>query len=135
MRLSNWSDYGKIKCVGSEKMDIFITEIQVEKNIIKCYSETDVKNVKPAELMIVDSDNMSIIYLADRPGEEEYDRVQFVPETWSYLKNYYGHQVIVNDVLILESFFDELDLLLDNIKDNNNYEKAFEEKVVESFEL
>jgi hypothetical protein len=116
-------------------MDIYITEIKVEGNTIQCYSETDVADVKPAELMIVDSDNMALIYLADRPGEDEYDRVQFVPETWSYLKENYGKEIMVNDALELASFFDELDFLLDNIKDNNNYGKAFEERVTAEFEL
>lgn len=116
-------------------MDIFVTEIKIENDIIKCYSETDTDNVKPAELMIVDSDNMAFIYLADRPGESSYDRVQFVPETWSYLKTHFGKEIIVNDSLKLESFFDELDFLLENIKDNNNYGKEFEEKVTAQFEL
>lgn len=116
-------------------MDIYITEIKVENDTIKCYSETDVDNVKPAELMIVDSDNMAFIYLADRPGEDEYDRVQFVPETWSFLKEYHGKEILVNDSLPLESFFEELDFLLDNIKDNNNYGKEFEDKVTAAFGL
>lgn len=116
-------------------MDIYVTEIKIEDDKIKCYSETNTENVKPAEMMIVDSDNMAIIYLADRPGKESYDRVQFVPETWPYLKKNYGKEVVVNDTLLLESFYDELDFLLDNIKDNNNYGKEFEEKVTEAFEL
>lgn len=116
-------------------MDIYVTELKVEDDVIKCYADDDVSAMAPKAHMIVDSDDAAFIYLVDREGDNRFSCVHFVHETWSILNDYYGRKVIVNNHLELEGIFDELDFLLDNIKDNNNYGKDFEGKVVAAFNL
>lgn len=116
-------------------MDIYINEIKYENDTLKCYVENDLTNktLISTEQMIVDSDNFTIIYILD--DGEEYIRTHFVSETWEMLARYYNKTVTVNDQVELKEFFTELDVLLDNIKDNSNYGKEFEGKIVETFAI
>ena len=66
---------------------------------------------------------------------EQYDYLLFVEETWSMIHENFDKEVIVNDHLILTSFKEEMEFLLDNIADNRNYGKAFVASVEEAFEL
>ncbi|WP_342388676.1 hypothetical protein [Salinicoccus bachuensis] len=112
-------------------MDIYVTEIKFEDEALKCYAEEDTQGLKAAARMIVDSDNMAFIYMLD--DGEEFRRVHFVKETWSMLKAHHGAEVILNTDVILTDFWDELDYLIENIEDNNNYGEAFESAVKEEF--
>lgn len=49
------------------------------------------------------------------------------------LKAHHGAEVILNTDVILTDFWDELDYLVDNIEDNDNYGEAFESAVKEEF--
>ncbi len=111
-------------------MDIYITEIKIENNSMKCYTESSIEGMTPANRMIVDSDNFSFIYLLD--NGDVFSRLHFVKETWSMLRDNRGKDIIVNDTLILTSFWEELSDLLENIEGNNNYGQAFEEAVITS---
>lgn len=112
-------------------MDIYVTEMKFEKGRLKCYTEQKPDNCKAINQMIVDSDDFSFIYLLD--NGVEYVRLHFVEETWEMLNRYKGHKVIVNDTITLTDFYNELEYLIENIEGNNNYPKAFEEKVIETF--
>lgn len=109
-------------------MDIYITEIKIENNTMKCYTESSVEGMTPSNRMIVDSDNFSFIYLLD--DGDVFSRLHFVKETWSMLRDNQGKDIIVNDTLTLTSFWTELSDLLENIEGNNNYGQAFEEAVI-----
>lgn len=114
-------------------MDIYVDEIKYEEKALKCHAEQGIKGMTAASRMIVDSDNMSFIYLLD--DGEEFQRVHFVKETWSMLNDFKDTQIVLNDEVILTDFWEEMDFLLDNIVDNNNYGKEFESAVREQFGL
>jgi len=86
-----------------------------------------------ASRMIVDSDNMSFIYLLD--DGDAFQRVHFVKETWSMLDDYRNGEILLNGEITLAGFWEEMDFLLDNIVDNNNYGREFESAVRDQFRL
>ena len=65
--------------------------------------------------MLVDSDNYGFAYLLD--DGQSYDYLIFVQETWSMLHENRGKKLIVNDDLVLEHFQEELDYILENVKE------------------
>ena len=109
-------------------MDIYVTEIKIENDEMKLFTDKTIAGMTLANRMIVDSDNFSFIYLLD--DGEMFKRLHFVQETWSMLEDHKGKQMIVNDDIVLTDFWDELNDLLENIEGNNNYGQAFEEAVV-----
>lgn len=115
------------------KLDIYVDEIKYEEKTLKCHADQDIKGMTAASRMIVDSDNMSFIYLVD--DGDAFQRVHFVKETWSMLNDYKDSKIVLNDELTLEDFWEEMDFLLDNIVDNNNYGKEFESAVRDQFGL
>ncbi|WP_411843650.1 hypothetical protein [Salinicoccus sp. HZC-1] len=114
-------------------MDIYVDEIKYEENTLKCHAEADISEMTGASRMIVDSDNMSFIYLLD--DGDAFQRLHFVKETWSMLKDYKDSEIVVNGEVGLTDFWEEMDYLLENIVDNNNYGKEFETAVREQFGL
>ncbi len=114
-------------------MDIYVEEIKYEEKTLKCHAQQDISGMTAASRMIVDSDNMSFIYLLD--DGEAFQRVHFVKETWSMLNDFKGTEILLNGQVTLDGFWEEMDFLLDNIVDNNNYGKAFETAVREQFGL
>ena len=109
-------------------MNLYITEIKIENNILNCYTESSIEGMTPAGRIIVDSDNFTFIYLLD--NGDIFCRLHFVQETWSMLRDNKGKDIIVNDKLKLTDFWEELSDLLENIEGNNNYGQAFEEAVI-----
>ncbi|TLS37794.1 hypothetical protein [Pseudalkalibacillus caeni] len=84
-----------------------------------------IKNLEPAERVLVDSDNMAFIYLFD--GEEGYTYFGFQKDTWPML-----NMMIKNDkkVYILDNennkkeliqLKEEMEYLIENINGNANY--------------
>lgn len=114
-------------------MRIYVNEIKINDNQIKCYTDQLTEGLEPAEHMIVDSDNHAFVYMLD--SGEQYHYLLFVEETWSMIHEHFDKEVIVNDHLVLTSFKEEMEFLLDNIADNHNYGKAFVASVEEAFEL
>lgn len=114
-------------------LDIYVDEIKHEDNVLKCNANKDIKGLTAAARMIVDSDNMEFVYLLD--DGDSFQRLHFVRETWSMLKDFHGSEPVVNGEIRLAEFWEELDFLLDNIVDNKNYGQAFEGAIREEFEL
>lgn len=109
-------------------MDIYVTEIKIENDDMKLFTDKTTEGMTTANRMIVDSDNFSFIYLLD--NGEMFTRLHFVEETWSMLEDHKGKRLIVNDDIELTDFWDEMNDLLENIEGNNNYGQAFEEAVL-----
>lgn len=121
----------KYMSVGVKKMDIFVTEMKFENEVLNVFTEADVENCTAVSQMIVDSDDFSFIYLLD--NGVDYVRLHFVSETWEMLERYRNQKIVLNETLELSDFYDELNYLISNIEGNNNYGKEFEAKVVETF--
>ena len=121
----------KYMSVGVKKMDIFVTEMKFENEVLNVFTEADVENCTAVSQMIVDSDDFSFIYLLD--NGVDYVRLHFVSETWEMLERYRNQKIVLNETLELNNFYDELNYLISNIEGNNNYGKEFEAKVVETF--
>lgn len=114
-------------------MDIYVDEIKFEEETLKCHADADLTGMTAASRMIVDSDNMSFIYLLD--DGDAFRRVHFVKETWSMLNDYRNKEIKLNGRIALADFWEEMDFLLDNIVDNNNYGREFESAVREQFRV
>lgn len=114
-------------------MRLYVNEIKVKDDGVYCYTETSIEDMKPAEQMLVDSDNFAFAYVLD--DGQAYSYLLFVQETWSMLHEHRGKKIIVNDTLELTSFDEELSYLLDNIVGNLNYGKEFVAVAEETFEL
>ncbi|GGI38823.1 hypothetical protein [Mammaliicoccus stepanovicii] len=114
-------------------MRIYVNEIKVDDNQVKCYTDETTEGMNPTEHMIVDSDNHAFVYMLD--SGENYNYLLFVEETWTMLHENFDKEIIVNDHLVLTSFKEEMEFLLDNIADNHNYGKEFVASVEEAFEL
>lgn len=121
----------KYMSVGVKKMDIYVTEVKFENEVLNVFTEADVENCTAVSQMIVDSDDFSFIYLLD--NGVDYVRLHFVSETWEMLERYRNQKIVLNETLELSDFYDELNYLISNIEGNNNYGKEFEAKVVETF--
>ena len=60
-------------------MRIYVNEIKINDNQIKCYTDQPTEGLEPAEHMIVDSDNHAFVYMLD--SGEQYHYLLFVEET------------------------------------------------------
>ena len=47
-------------------MDIYVTEVKFENEVLNVFTEADVENCTAVSQMIVDSDDFSFIYLPER---------------------------------------------------------------------
>lgn len=97
------------------------------------YGSTYRRSNREVGQMLADSDRHAFVYLLDDGSSFSY--LLFVEETWSMLHEHRDKEIVINDSLTLTKFSEELDYLLDNIKGNSNYGKAFVSAVEETFEL
>lgn len=114
-------------------MRIYVNEIKITDDSIKCYTEESTEGLQEAGQMLVDSDNYSFAYILD--NGQSYSYLIFVQETWSMLHENKGKKIIINDNLELEQFASEFNYILDNIQGNLNYGKEFVSVVEDTFEL
>lgn len=119
----------KINLVGSETTD--------EKELKLLISEdTIVESLKPLGQMLVDSDEVSFVYLVNK--DNEYTYVMIKEETWPQLKWAVEQNAVVSlyaghDKIELVNFLEELNYLVENIKGNSNYGERMVMKVEEIF--
>ena len=96
----------------------------------------EIAHLLPKEQVIVDSDNVSFIYLAE--NAESYTYI-FLPETiWASLKQAMEERLPVmlksgDKKLELPGIYEELTYLIDNIEGNGNYGESFVAKVEQMF--
>jgi len=118
------------------KKKITITEAIFNENKNELMLSTDeqisVGSLKPMEQMLVDSDNLSFIYITDHLDDYTYI---VIPEPfWSVLKKAMDQDSSVyltngNEDLQLSGLHEELAYLIENIKGNSNYGEVMVEKV------
>ncbi|OIK11160.1 hypothetical protein BIV60_18580 [Bacillus sp. MUM 116] len=107
----------------------------IENQIVFTVNEA-IHHLQPAEQILVDSDNLSFIYLME--DKEEYAYIAFPEETWEFLKTAVENKLSVylsfNDQQIeLPQFTEELEYIISNIKGNGNYGDEMVTKVEENF--
>ncbi|WP_066166237.1 hypothetical protein MHH70_07840 [Metasolibacillus sp. FSL H7-0170] len=95
-------------------------------------SEQDIQ-IQPTGQVIVDSDNMAFIYIVEDEGTYSY--LSFPQTTWPALVQIVEKKrdPFLTPDLALSNFAEELEYLLWNIQDNENYGKAFVEAVEAQF--
>lgn len=87
--------------------------------------------------MLVDSDNLSFVYLLD--GDEGYTYIRFQEDVWPTLKDVLDNnlKVLVTDqtgeTIELVEVKEELDYLVENIKGNSNYGNEMNQAVENVF--
>lgn len=99
-------------------------------------NETNIQ-IQPAGQVLTDSDNCSFIYLVEEG--ESYSYLSFPEVLWPYLVellklNEDPFLRLENGQIKLHNFTDELQMLIYNIKGNDNYGTEFVEAVEQSFQ-
>jgi hypothetical protein len=113
-----------------------INAAMTEKNELLLETEQDINGLKANEQMLVDSDNLAFVYIAE--SNEEYTYIVLSERIWgtmsealaagaeAYLSNGSGR-------LALPQFREELSYLIENIKGNSNYGDEMVAKVEAAF--
>jgi len=120
------------------KTKIIIASTQFDNEVLLLNAESNMEfaALKPMEQMLVDSDNLSFIYIMDYNNDYIYISI---PDTiWHELKQALDchSNVFLNiydDRLQLPNFLEELSYLIDNIEGNGNYGEQLVEKVEHIF--
>ncbi|MCK0472610.1 hypothetical protein [Halalkalibacter sp. APA_J-10(15)] len=120
---------------------IYVTKLEVAETTVATIDEPlDVsvaQELKPGERMLVDSDQLELIYILE--NEEGFFYVSFSEPIWESLKLMKEQSkrciVQLNDQVELElnNLFEELDYLLSNIDGNGNYGEELEDAVKQVF--
>ncbi|QED50056.1 hypothetical protein FSZ17_08300 [Cytobacillus dafuensis] len=95
-----------------------------------------IKDIIPMEQMLVDSDNLSFIYITDQ--NDDYLYVSIPDTIWVQLKRAIDLNMSVflsdrQERKHLPGFIEELSYLIENIKGNSNYGESMVEKVESTF--
>lgn len=117
---------------------ILITEAKVENNELHLYAniDADLGNLSPTGQMLVDSDQLSFVYIVDQ--EAGYRYVTIPEGTWSVIQD--GLRAGLDTFLTnksgklkLDSFQSEMEYLIENITGNSNYGEEMVAKVEQVF--
>ncbi|APH05905.1 hypothetical protein [Bacillus weihaiensis] len=106
--------------------------------VVEATTSLEGQRLRAKGQMLVDSDALAFIYILDNGEEFVYASL---PDTlWPDLKiareQQYSIYLDINEEMIeLVDLIDELNYLLENIKDNANYGEEMEGRVVEVFSL
>lgn len=108
----------------NNKINITSTEIINNELLLKTESHLDLQVIEPMKQMLVDSDNLSFIYIIDY--NEAYTYISIPESIWPELKNALdvNSQVSLNageGSIRLPNFLEELSYLIENIRGNANY--------------
>ncbi|WP_338472181.1 hypothetical protein R4Z10_05385 [Niallia sp. XMNu-256] len=109
----------------SEKLIIQESTIINEKEVVlEVEEQVTIENFKASGQMLVDSDNLSFVYLME--NEEGYTYIVLPTNNWKDLKTILENNGSVylsnkKERLLLTNFQEELSYLIDNIKGNSNY--------------
>lgn len=108
----------------NNKINITSTEIINNELLLKTESHLDLQVIEPMKQMLVDSDNLSFIYIIDY--NEAYTYISIPESIWPELKNALdvNAQVSLNageGSIRLPNFLEELSYLIENIRGNANY--------------
>ncbi|MBS4188895.1 hypothetical protein KHA94_01505 [Bacillus sp. FJAT-49705] len=116
-------------------IDIVYNENQNEVELM-AEDGCSIKDLKPMEQMLVDSDNLSFIYITDQ--NDDYTYVSIPDIIWVQLKRAIDLNMSVflsnrHERIHLPGFIEELSYLIENIKGNSNYGETMVEKVESIF--
>ncbi|WP_270181649.1 hypothetical protein [Alkalihalobacillus sp. CinArs1] len=112
-------------------------EMNEENTIFYIDEKVDLTSYSATGNMLVDSDNLSFVYLLD--GDEGYTYIRFNKDVWSSLKGILDKDLPVllvdetGDKLELVEIKEELAYLVENIKGNSNYGNEMNEAVESVF--
>ncbi len=133
-------DYDKIRDIkqleGASQLrkKVLLTSGEVHADKIEfLISENEgILDLEPTGQMIVDSDSLAFVYLAD--SEEDYTYLYLQKESWPLLKKAMVENLplyIVNNGIHKELIHatEELEYLIENIQGNSNYGKEMMENV------
>jgi hypothetical protein len=116
------------------KKRVLIEMAQIKEQGLLLYAAEPVEfgKMKPAGQILVDSDQLSFIYLAEQDGDYTYITI---PEpVWTSVKAALDADVETYAIheegqLHLQGFKEEMEYLIENIKGNSNYGEQMVEKV------
>lgn len=119
-----------------EKIHIVEAVIESGNLVLIPNQEVEIAHLLPKEQVIVDSDNVSFIYLAE--NVESYTYIILPEAIWASLKQAMEERLPVmlksgDKKLELPSIYEELTYLIDNIEGNGNYGEEFVAKVEQMF--
>ncbi|WP_174730936.1 hypothetical protein [Mesobacillus harenae] len=114
------------------KITILNAEVTENELILEADSDIDLSGLNDAGQMLVDSDNLSFVYLAEE--EEEYIYISVPEAVWPDIQKARQlklQAIAVNNKgkLMLTRFMEELEYLIENIKGNSNYGEEMVAKV------
>ena len=117
---------------------ILITDAKIENNELHLSAsiKTDLAGVVPTGQMLVDSDQLSFVYIVDQ--EDGYRYVTIPEDTWSVIQD--GLRAGLETFLTykdgkikLDRFQSEMEYLIENITGNSNYGEEMVAKVEQVF--
>ncbi|MEW8971460.1 MAG: hypothetical protein AB2411_12590 [Mesobacillus sp.] len=117
---------------------ILITDAKIENNELHLSAniETDLAGIVPTGQMLVDSDQLSFVYIVDQ--EDGYRYVTIPEDTWSVIQD--GLRAGLETFLTykdgkikLYRFQSEMEYLIENITGNSNYGEEMVAKVEQVF--
>jgi len=120
----------------NQKIHIHTAETNNEELLLYTEEQRNLSALLPSGQMLVDSDQLSFIYIAELDGE--YNYITIPDEVWHVVRDGLksGLEVYVvnqDSRLRLESFKEEMNYLVENIKGNSNYGEKMVEKVENIF--
>jgi hypothetical protein len=110
--------------------------IESNRLILNVDEKMSLVDVTAKEQMLVDSDQLSFVYILETDGEYTYLVLQ--ARMWPKLKEAVDKSLSVvltnqKETLSLPMFIEELTYLIENIKGNSNYGEEMVEKVENTF--
>jgi hypothetical protein len=124
--------------VSRMKNKVHVVSAIIENNTLSLHVEDHIslKDVDPKEQMLVDSENFAFIYILEM--NQEYTYLVLNEGIWPTIKKGVQDSLPVflinrSETLLLPMFNEELNYLIDNIKDNSNYGEEMVKKVESTF--
>ncbi|GKU81810.1 hypothetical protein [Niallia sp. NCCP-28] len=120
----------------NKKLQIIKAELMEKELILSVDQSIPFDHIKPAGQMLVDSDDLSFIYLLET--DDHYVYLVIGKEYWNEIKESKDSELLVyisngSKKIALEKFFEELDYLIQNIEGNGNYGEEMEKAVEAAF--
>lgn len=118
------------------RIEILNATLSDDQLRLACETEGDEAERKPSGQMLVDSDHFAFVYILELADSFEY--VIIKEHVWPELKQAHAQKIPVvleagDQTIELAGLHEELEYLLENIKDNANYGEEMEEKVKRVF--
>ncbi|MDP4104462.1 MAG: hypothetical protein Q8935_05855 [Bacillota bacterium] len=115
---------------------IKIQQATIENNRVQLLTNESITGLIPREHILVDSDNISFIYLMEE--NDHYVYIGLDESAWPALresmnKKLPAYLISDNDQIELTSFQEEIEYIINNIKGNGNYGEEMVEKVEKTF--